>query len=240
MWPYELQHARLPCPSPSPWVCSNSCPLSQWCHPTILSPVAPFSSCPQSFPAPGSFPMTQLFAAGGPSIGASALASVLPMNIQDWFSLGLTGLISLLSKGFSTVFSSTSFESINSSAFSLLSGQLSHLYMTTGKTIALTIRILLYSYKLLQAQRPLCVCVVSIFTILEIRTNIKKLWFNLQIIGLLFWNFLWKIFPKTNLMSGIICTFLPMSLMFGLGDNWILIYKLCIHLHIIIDETHYS
>ena len=145
LWPHELQHARLPYPSLSPWVCSSSCPLSQWCHPTVLSSVAPFSSCPQSFPAPGSFPMTWLFTAGGPSIGASALASVLPMNIQDWFSLGLTSLISLLSKGLSTVFSSTSFESINSSAFSLLSGQLSHLYMTTGKTIALTIRILLYS-----------------------------------------------------------------------------------------------
>lgn len=85
-----------------------------------------------------------------------------------------------------------------------------------------------------------CVCVVSIFNILEIRTNILKLWFNLQIVGPLFWNFLWKIFPKTNLMSGIICTFLPMSLMFGLDDSWILIHKLYIHIIIVIDETHYS
>ena len=96
--PHELQHTRLPCTSLSPGACSNSCPLSQWCHPTISSSVAPFYSYPQIFPALGSFPMSWLFASGGPSIVASALASVLPMNIQSWFPLGLTGLISLLFK----------------------------------------------------------------------------------------------------------------------------------------------
>ena len=105
--PHGLQHIRLPCPSPSPGACSNSCPLSWWCHPTISSCVAPFSSCPQSSPASGSFPVHWLFASGGQSIGASASASVLPMNIQGWFPLGVTGLISLLSKGLSRVFSST-------------------------------------------------------------------------------------------------------------------------------------
>ena len=105
--PHGLQHARLPCPSQSPGVCSNSCLLSQWCHPTISSSVVPFCSCIQSFPASGSFLMSQLFASGGRSIGVSASASVLPMNIQDWFSLGLTGLNSLLSKGLSIVFFNT-------------------------------------------------------------------------------------------------------------------------------------
>ena len=105
--PYGLQHARLPCPSLSPRVYSNSCPLSQWCHPTISSSVVLFSSCPQSVPASGSFPMNQLLTPGSPSIGASASASVLPMNIQGWFLLGLTVLISFLPKGLSRVFSST-------------------------------------------------------------------------------------------------------------------------------------
>ena len=104
--PHGLPNARLPCPSPSPGVCSNSCPLSQWCHPTISSSVVPFS-CLQSFPASGSFLMSQLFASGGQSIGASASASVLPMNFQDWFPLGWTGWISLQSKGLSRVFSNT-------------------------------------------------------------------------------------------------------------------------------------
>ena len=102
--PHRLQHARLPCPSPSPAVCSNSCPLSQWYHPTISSSVATFSSCLQSFPASGSFPISQFFTSGGQNIGASA--SFLPMNSQVWFTLGLTGLISLLSKGRLRVFSS--------------------------------------------------------------------------------------------------------------------------------------
>ena len=106
--PLELQHPRVLCPSLSPGVYSESCPLSQWCHPTISSFVTPFSSCPQSFPASGSFPMSRFFASGGQSIGASALTSVLSINIQGWFPLGLTGLIPLLSKGithYSWVFS---------------------------------------------------------------------------------------------------------------------------------------
>ena len=106
--PHGLQHTRPPCPSPTPGAYSNSYPLSQWCHPTISSSVIPFSSCPQYFPASGSFPMSQFFASGGQSIGVSASASVLPMNIQDSFPLGLTGWISLQSKGLSRVFSNTS------------------------------------------------------------------------------------------------------------------------------------
>ena len=105
--PHELQHVRPPCPSPTPGVHPNPCPLSRWCHPTISSSVIPFSSCPQSFPASGSFQMSQLFTSGGQSIGASASASVLPVNIQDWFPLGLAGWISLQSKGLSRVFSNT-------------------------------------------------------------------------------------------------------------------------------------
>ena len=101
---HGLQHARLPYPSLSPGVCSNSCPLNWWCHPTISSSVIPFSSCPPSFPASGSFPKGWLFTLGGQSIGASASASVLPMNIQDWFPLGLTGWISLQFQGLSRVF----------------------------------------------------------------------------------------------------------------------------------------
>ena len=105
--PHGLQHARLPCPSPIPGVYSNSRPSSQWCHPTISSSVIPFSSCLQSFLGSGSFPVSQFFASGGQSIGVSASASVLPMNIQDLFPLGLTGLISLQSRGLSRVFSIT-------------------------------------------------------------------------------------------------------------------------------------
>ena len=101
------QHTRLPCASLSPGVCSNSCPLSWWCHPTIPSSVTPFSSCPQSFPASRSFPLSWIFASGGQNIGASASASVLPMNIQGWFPLESTGPISLQSQGLSRVFSST-------------------------------------------------------------------------------------------------------------------------------------
>ena len=105
--PHGLQHTRPPCPSLTPTACSQSCPLSRWCHPTISSSVVPFSSWLQSFPASGSFLMSQFFASGGQSIGASASASVLPMNIQDLFPLGLTSLISLQSKGLSRVFSNT-------------------------------------------------------------------------------------------------------------------------------------
>ena len=107
LWPRGLQHVRLPCPSLSPGVCSNSCPLNQWCHPTISSSVILFSFCLQSFLASEAFPMSQFFASRGQSIGVSASASVLPMNIQDWFPLGWTGWISLLSKGLSRVFSNT-------------------------------------------------------------------------------------------------------------------------------------
>ena len=105
--PHELQHGRPPCPSPTPRVHSDSCPSSQWCHPAISFSVIPFSSCPQSFPASGSFPVSQLFASGSQSIRVSASASVLPMNIQDWSPLGWTGWISLQSKGLSKVFSNT-------------------------------------------------------------------------------------------------------------------------------------
>ena len=105
---HGLQHARLPCPSPTSGACSNSCPLSWWCHPTISSSVVPFSSCLQSFPASGSFLMSQFFVSGGQIMGVSPSVSVLPMNIQDWFPLGLTGWISLQSKGLSRAFSNTS------------------------------------------------------------------------------------------------------------------------------------
>ena len=117
LWPHGLQHSRLPCPSPTPGACSNSCPVSRWCHPTISSSVALFASCHKYFSASGPFPMSQLFASGGQSIGVSASAPVLPMNIQDWFPLGWTGWISLLSKGLSRVFSN---KSINSLALSFL------------------------------------------------------------------------------------------------------------------------
>ena len=132
-------HTRPPCPSPAPGVYSDSCPLSQWRHPTISSSVVPFSSCPQSFPASGSFPVSQLFTSGGQSIRASASASVLPMNIQDWSPLGWGGWISLQSKGLLKSFlqhHSSKASILQQSAFFMV--QLSHPYMTTGKTIALT------------------------------------------------------------------------------------------------------
>ena len=116
VWPHGLQCARLPCPSPTPRACWNSCPSSQWCNLIISSSANPFS-CLQSFPASGSFPRSQLFSSGGQSIGASALASVPPVNIQDWFHLGLTGLISLQSKGFSRVFSNTTVQRHQLSSF---------------------------------------------------------------------------------------------------------------------------
>ena len=136
--PHGLQHARLPCPPPTPGAYSSSCPLSRWCYPAISSSVVPFSSLLQSFPAPGSFQMSQLFASGGRSTVVSASSSVLPMNIQDWFPLGWTGWISLLSKGLSRVFSNASSKSsiLQHPAFFIV--QLSHPYMTPGKTIALT------------------------------------------------------------------------------------------------------
>ena len=114
----ELQHTRLSCPAPSPGLCSDSCPLTQWCDPTISSFVFPFSSCFQSFPASGSFPMSWFFVPGGQSVGASAIS---PSNDnQDWFPLGWTGLISLQSKDFQESSPTPQFKSINSSAFSLL------------------------------------------------------------------------------------------------------------------------
>ena len=137
--PHEPQHIRSPCPSPTPRVYPNSCPLSQWCHPTISS-VVPFSPCLQSFLASGSFPVSQFFASGGQSIEVSASASVVPMNIEDWFPLGWTGWISFQLKGLSRVFNSTvqkhQFFGALYRAFFIV--QLSHLYMTTGKTVALT------------------------------------------------------------------------------------------------------
>ena len=138
--PHGLQHDRPLCPSLTPRVYSNSCPLSQWCHPTASLSAVPFSSCLQSFPASESFPMSQFFTSGGQSINISASASVLPMNIQDWLPLRLTGLISL--QGVQKTLKSllqhhSSKESIlQCSAFFVV--QLSHPYLTTGKAIALT------------------------------------------------------------------------------------------------------
>ena len=135
---HGLQHARPSCPSPTPGVYPNSCPLSQWCHPTISSSVVPFSSCLQSFPASGSFQMSQFFTSGDQSIGVSASASVPPMNIQDWFPLGWTGWISLESKGLSSVLQHHSSKASILWCSAFLIVQLSHPYMTTGKTITLT------------------------------------------------------------------------------------------------------
>ena len=117
LWPHELQHARPPCSSPSPGIHSDSDPSSPWCHPAISSSVVPFSSCPQSFQASGSSPMSQLFAWGGQRIGVSASASVLPKNTQDWSPLGWTGWISLWSKGLSRVFSNTTVQKHHSFLF---------------------------------------------------------------------------------------------------------------------------
>ena len=139
VWPHGLQCIRLLCSSLSPGACSNSCPLSRWCHPTISFSVTPFSSCYQSLPASGSFPMSELFTSGGQSTGASASASVLPMNIQGSFPLGLTGLISLLSKGLKSLLQHHSSKALILQCSAFLIVQLLTLYMTTGKTIALTI-----------------------------------------------------------------------------------------------------
>ena len=139
LWPHESQHARPPCPTPTPRVYSNSCPSSWWYYPAISSSVIPFSSHPQPFPASRSFPMSQLFISGDQNIEVSASASVLPKNTQDWSPLGWTGWISLQSKGLSRVFSNTTVQKasiLQCSAFFTV--QLSHPYMTTGKTITLT------------------------------------------------------------------------------------------------------
>ena len=138
LWPHR--HARLLCPCLSTGVCSNSCLLSQWCHPTISSSVVPFSACPQSFLVSGSFPKSCLFASGDQNIVASV--SVLPMNIQCWFPLGLTGLILLLSKRLSRVLLHQNSKASVLWCSVFFTVQLSHPYITTGKTIALTIRTL--------------------------------------------------------------------------------------------------
>ena len=138
LWPHGLWHTRLLFPSPTPRAYSNSCLSHQWCHPTISSSVIPFSSHLQSFPATGSFQMSQLFALGGQSIRASASAPVLPMNTQDWSPLGWTAWTSLQSKGLSRVFSNTTVQIISSLVLSFLYSPTLHPYMTTGKTIALT------------------------------------------------------------------------------------------------------
>ena len=138
LWPHESQHARPPCPPPTPGVYSNSWSWSRWCHPAISSSVIPFSSCPQSLPASGSFPMSQLFTSGGQSIGVAASASILPMYTQDWSPLGWTGWISLQSKGLSRVFSNTTVQKHQFFGSQLSSQSYSHIHMTTGKTIALT------------------------------------------------------------------------------------------------------
>ena len=128
LWPHESQHARPPCPSPTPRVLSNSCPLSRWCHPAISSSLFPFSSCPQSFPASESFPMSQLFAWGGQSTGASALASFLPKKSQGWSPSEWTGWISLQSKGLSRVFSNTTVQKHHFFSTQLSSQSNSHIH----------------------------------------------------------------------------------------------------------------
>ena len=134
LWPHGLQHAKLPCPSPAPGACSNSCPSSQWCHPTTSSSIVPFSSYLQPFPASGSFPTSQFFTSSGHSIGVSASASVLPMNTQDWFPLGLSGLIFLQYKWLSRVFSNTTVQK-----HQFFGAQLSSTYLSSNwKFVTLT------------------------------------------------------------------------------------------------------
>ena len=130
--PHESQHARPPCPSPTPEVHSNSCPASHWCHPAISSSVVPCSYCPQSLPASESFPMSQLFTWGGQSFGVSASASFLPKNTQDWSPLGRTGWISLQLKGLSRVFSNTPLQKHQFFSALFFIVQLSYPYVTTG------------------------------------------------------------------------------------------------------------
>ena len=156
----DYSTARLPCPPLSPWVCSKSCPSSQWCHPAISCSVVPFSSCPQSLPASGFFPMSQFFASGGQSIGVSASASVLPLNIQGWFPLGWTGWISLQSKGLSGVFSNTTVQKHQflSTQPSLWSS--SHIYKW------LLEKPLLWLYTSLPAKWCLCFLILSRFVML--------------------------------------------------------------------------
>ena len=137
LWPHGLQNARPPCPLPTPGVYPNSLPLSWWCHPTTSPSVVPLSSCPQYFPASGSFQMSQLFTLGGQNTGVSASTSALPMNTQDW-SLGWTGWISLQSKGLSSLLQHPSSKASIFWHSAFFTVQLSHPYMTTGKNIVLT------------------------------------------------------------------------------------------------------
>ena len=153
--PHGLQHARILCLSPSPRTCSNSCPLSQWFHSTISSSVIPFSSCLQPFPASGSFPVSQIFESGDQNIVSSASASVFPVNIQDWFPLGLTSWI-LQSKGLSRVFSNTTVQKHQFFGTQLYGPNL-HPYMTIGKTIDLTIQTFVCKVKSL-----LLICCLSL------------------------------------------------------------------------------
>ena len=138
LWPHESQHTRPPCPSPTPGVYSNSCPSSWWCRPAISSSVVPFSSCPQSLPAWGSLSVSHLFVWGGQSIGVSASASVLSMNTQDWSPLGWTGWIFLQSKGCQESSPTPHSKSSILWCSAIFTVQLSHPYMTIGKTIVLT------------------------------------------------------------------------------------------------------
>ena len=170
LWPRRLQHAQPPCPSPTPGIYSNSCPLNRWCHPTFSSSVIPFSSHLQSFPASGSFPVSQLFTSGGQSIGVSAWAAVLPISIQDWFPLGWTGLISMLSKGVSSLLQRPNSKAsiLQHSAFFMV--QLLHPYMTTGKTIALTIqtfvgKVMSLLFNMLTSFKTTQVCYQTVLTV---------------------------------------------------------------------------
>ena len=183
--PHGLQHTRPPCPSPTPGAYSNSCPPSQWSHPTISSSVIPFSSCPQPFPASASFQVSQFFASGGQNTGVSASASILPMNIQDWFPLGWTGWIACSPRDSQEFFEhqSSKTSSLQHSVFFMV--QLSHPYMTTGKTIALTrqtfvgqVMSLLFNIlsrlviACLPRSKHLLIWMTSLFESLQIKANI--------------------------------------------------------------------
>ena len=188
LWPQGLQHTRLPCPSLP--VCSNSCPLSWWCHSTILTSITPFTSCPHSFPAWGSYPMSQLFALGGQSIGASASASVLPINIQGWFPLGLTSLISLLFKGLSRVFSNTTVWK--------------HWFFSTksDKVIVLYANFLLLIQKL-QLYHLACMIIWKINDCDDIST-VSNTWLNVHLM-IVYCIYFWVIY--INMPSMIVCLF---------------------------------
>ena len=189
LWPHEPQHARLPCPSPTPGVYSNSCPSSWWCHPDISFSVVPFSSCPQSLPASGSFPMSQLFPWGNQSIGVSASASALPINNQDWFPLGWTGWTSLQSRGLSRVFSNTTIQKHRFFGAQLSSQSNSHIH--TWPLVSIKSRCEKGKIKFLLASR----------------FSISFSW----IAGDEFWNllFLWMTFPcLVNISLGIFCLIL--------------------------------